>query len=404
VDAVGPEEVRRAGAASAGLVSRTPVLSSRTLGERAGGTIALKAENLQRTGSFKLRGALARLLPLPGGGPGVTTGSAGNHAAALAWAARARGLACEVFMPASAPIAKAEAAAALGAVVRLGGASVVECIAAARERAVESGMVFVHPFDDPLVVAGQGGVGLELVEQVPDLAMVVVPLGGGGLASGLAIAVKSAYPEARVIGVQAAACAPFVAALRGGAPSEAHGAPETIADGIAVKRPGELTLPLVERWLDDVVAVGEDAIAEAMILLLERAKLVVEGAGAAGVAALLSGAARPADRGTTAVVLSGGNVDPRLLAHIARRHEAEVGRTLVLATRIPDRPGALAGLLGVVGGAGANVVDVEHVRDRPDLRLGQTDVRLTLETRGHLHAQQVGAALDDAGYEVRVEG
>src|SRR5581483_1009311 len=209
----------------------------------------------------------------------------------------------------SAPIAKAEAAAALGAVVRLAGASVDECIEAARERAAEAGMVFVHPFDDPLVVAGQGGVGLELVEQVPELAMVVVPLGGGGLASGLAIAVKSAIPGARVVGVQAAACAPFLPALRGEAPGPRTAAVDTIADGIAVKRPGELTLPLVRRWLDDVVAVGEDAIAEAMVLLLERAKLVVEGAGAAGVAALLAGAVAPAGRGTTAVVLSGGNVD-----------------------------------------------------------------------------------------------
>jgi threonine dehydratase len=268
-------------------------------------------------------------------------------------------------------------------------------------------MVFVHPFDDPLVVAGQGGVGVELVEDVPDLARVVVPLGGGGLASGLAIAVKSALPGVQVIGVQAAAYAPFVEALRPGAPAPAaprSARADTIADGIAIKRPGELTLPLVARWLDGVVAVEEDAIAQAMILLLERAKLVVEGAGAVGVAALLAGIVEPAPHGVTAVVLSGGNVDPRLLAAIARRHEAEVGRTLVLATRIPDRPGALATLLAIVGAAGANVLDVEHTRDRPDLRLGQTNVRLTLETRGHAHAQQVGAAVGEAGYEVRVEG
>src|SRR5205085_11208610 len=221
---------------------RTPVLSSRTLGERCGGTVVLKAENLQRTGSFKLRCALARALALEARGPGLTTGSAGNHAAALAWAARARGLGCEVFMPTSAPIAKAEAAAALEAVVRVGAESVDECVVSARERATETGMTFVHPFDDPLVIAGQGGVGLELVEDVPDLARVVVPLGGGGLASGLAIAVKSALPGVQVIGVQAAACAPFVEALRPGTPVAAPAAPaataDTIADGIAVKRPG----------------------------------------------------------------------------------------------------------------------------------------------------------------------
>jgi threonine dehydratase len=405
VEEVGPELIRQARAASAGMVTRTPVLSSRTLGERCGGTVVLKAENLQRTGSFKLRGALARALALDAAVPGLTTGSAGNHAAALAWAARARGLPCEVFMPTSAPIAKAVAAAALGAVVRLGGESVDDCVSAARERAAETGMAFVHPFDDPLVVAGQGGVGLELIEDVPDLARVLVPLGGGGLASGLAIAVKSALPGVQVIGVQAAACAPFVDALRPGAPAPGPApAVETIADGIAVKRPGTLTLPLVARWLDGVVAVDEEAIAQAMILLLERAKLVVEGAGAVGVAALLAGIVEPAPRGVTAVVLSGGNVDPRLLAAIARRHEAEVGRTLVLATRVPDRPGALANLLAIVGAAGANVLDVEHTRDRPDLRLGQTGVRLTLETRGQEHAQQVGAAIGEAGYEVRVEG
>jgi threonine dehydratase len=403
VDAVGPEEIRRARAAAAGMVLRTPVLSSRTLSERCGGTVALKAENLQRTGSFKLRGALARALAMEAAGPGLTTGSAGNHAGALAWAARARGLACEVFMPISAPIAKAEAAAALGAVVRLGGDSVDECVALARERAAETGMTFVHPFDDPLVVAGQGGLGLELVEDVPDLARVVVPLGGGGLASGVAIAVKSALPAVEVIGVQAAACAPFAESLRLGAPAPA--APrDTIADGIAVKRPGDLTLPLVARWLDGVVAVEEDAIARAMILLLERAKLVVEGAGAVGVAALIEGVVAPAARGTTVVVLSGGNVDARLLAAIARRNEAEAGRRLVLATRLPDRPGALAQLLAVVGAAGANVLDIEHLREHPDLRLGESAVRLTLETRGESHARQVGAAVGDAGYEVRVGG
>jgi threonine dehydratase len=399
---VGPEDVRRAWRAGEGLVVRTPVLSSRTLGRRGGCTVVLKAENLQRTGSFKLRGAIAKVVALrEAAAAGVVAGSAGNHAQALAMAASSRGIPCEVFMPADAPIAKAEAAAELGARVRLGGASVDDCLAAARERAEETGMALVHPFDDPEVVAGQGGVGLELLEDVPDLARVVVPLGGGGLASGVAVAVKSARPEVEVIGIQAAACAAWPESLRLATPAAVAAAP-TIADGIAVKRPGRLTLALVSRWLDDVLTVGEDEVAEAMILLLERAKLVVEGAGAVGVAALLAGVLPPAPPGSTALVLSGGNVDPGLLASITRRHETEVGRRLVLLTRVVDRPGELARLLACVGEAGANLVDVEHVREGIGLGVRQSAVQLVLETRGQDHAREVIAAVGAAGYEARV--
>jgi threonine dehydratase len=245
-------------------------------------------------------------------------------------------------------------------------------------------------------------VGLELVEDLPDLARVVVPVGGGGLAAGVAIAVKSQRPKVEVVGVQAEACAPVVESLRGQAPASAPAPGLTIADGIAVKRPGELTLPLLERWLDDVVAVGEDAVAEAMVLLLERAKLVVEGAGAVGVAALVGGRVAPAARGTTAVVLSGGNVDAALLAAVARRHETESGRRLVLLTRISDRPGALATLLAQVASTGANLVDVAHVREGLDLHVRETAIELVLETRGKEHAEGVVAALRGAGYETRV--
>jgi threonine dehydratase len=395
-------DVDEARAAICDVVRRTPVLPSQTLSDACGGRLAVKAENLQRTGSFKLRGALNKLASLGADCErGVVAGSAGNHAWALAEAARARGVPCEVFMPTHAPLAKIEGSAALGAVVHLVGDSLEECFAAAKERAREGGLAFVHPFDDLDVVAGQGTVGLELLDDVEDLAKVVVPLGGGGLSSGIAIAVKSARPGVEVVGVQADACASFAESLRRGEPVGIASA-LTIADGIAVKRPGELTLGLVQRWLDDVVSVGEDEIAEAMVLLMERSKLVVEGAGAVGVAALLGGLVAPAASGTTVVVLSGGNVDPGLLAAVARRHETQVGRRLVLFTRVSDRPGSLARLLTCVGDSGANLVEVEHVREGVDLHVRETAVQLVLETRGREHAQEVLAAIARDGYVARV--
>jgi threonine dehydratase len=395
-------DVQRARAAVADVAKHTPVLSSLTLTERCGGEIVLKAENLQRTGSFKLRGALSKLAALGDGcARGVTAGSAGNHAWALAQAAQARGVPCEVFMPNEAPLSKTEGCRSLGAVVRFEGQSVEDCVAAARARAQEAGMAFVHPFDDPDVVAGQGTLGLELLEDVEDLAKVIVPVGGGGLSSGIAIAVKSARPQVEVVGVQVDTMATYPASLRSGEPVEVP--PRlTIADGIAVKRPGELTLGLVRDWLDDVVVVPEDDVAEAMVLLMEKAKLVVEGAGAVGVAALLGGQATAATLGTTVVVLSGGNVDAGLLASIARRHETEAGRRVVVFTRVPDRPGSLARLLSLVGEAGANLVDVEHVREGVDLHVRETAVQLVLETRGPEHADEVLTRVRDAGYEARV--
>jgi threonine dehydratase len=396
------DDVLRARDAIADVVKHTPVLPSVTLSQRLEGDVALKAENLQRTGSFKIRGALNKLSTLgDGAANGVTAGSAGNHAWALAQAAASRGVPCEVFMPTEAPLSKGEGCSALGAIVHRGGGSVEECVAAARARAEEAGMGFVHPFDDPDVVAGQGTLGLELLEDVPEVARIIVPVGGGGLASGIAIAVKSARPEVEVIGVQVASVAAYPESLRRGEPVQVPPG-LTIADGIAVKRPGELTLALIRQWLDDVVVVPEDDVAEAMVLLMEKAKLVVEGAGAVGVAALLGGQAAPAARGTTVVVLSGGNVDAGLLESIARRHESEAGRRLVIFTRVPDRPGSLARLLSLVGEAGANLVDVEHLREGLDLHVRETGVQLVLETRGREHADDVLALMRGAGYEVRV--
>lgn len=398
--------VRRAAAAGAEVVRETPVLSSRTLSDRVGATIALKAENLQRTGSFKLRGALAKIAALEAGGAdlaraGVVAGSAGNHGQAVAYAARARGIPCEVFMPLGAPNQKIDACAEFGATVRLVGASVEESLAAAHARARELGGAFVHPFDDADVIAGQGGIGLELAAQVQRLSLVVVPVGGGGLVSGVATALKALRPDVRVVGVQVERCAPVAASLAAGRAVAVERAAPTIADGIAVKRPGELTLALMRELVDEVVVVPEDAVAEAMVLLLERAKLVVEGAGAVGVAALLGGAVAPARDGTTAVILSGGNVDAGVLASVARRHESQAGRRLVLLTRLPDRPGALATLLALVGRQSANLVDITHVREGIDLHVRETAVQLVLETRGRAHADEVLAAIAAEGYETR---
>ncbi len=362
----------------------TPVLTAASLSERCGGTIRLKAENLQRTGSFKLRGALNKVRAVGDSGPGVVAGSAGNHAQALAYAARASGIRCEVFMPVDAAVSKVEAVRAFGAEVHQDGHTVADCVALARERADETGLEFVHPFDDLDVIAGQAGLGLELLDDVPDLARVVVPVGGGGLASGVAVAIKQRRPEVSIVGVQA---------------EVASAGARTIADGIAIKRPGGLTLPILERLVDDIVTVGEHQIADAMVLLVERSKLVVEGAGAASLAALLSGAVAPAPSGSTVVVLSGGNVDVGLLAAIAARHETRVGRRLRVYTRVSDLPGGLAGLLAAVAEADANLIHVEHVRDGVDLNVRETGIELTVETRGREHAALLLERLSDAGYE-----
>ena len=314
---------------------------------------------------------------------GVTAGSAGNHALALAFAARHYGVRCDIFVPAGAPITKIEACRAYGAEVVEGGASLDEAFAAARDRAHERDMAFCHPFDDPAVVAGQGTLGLELVEDLPDLACVVVPVGGGGLAAGTAIAVKSVLPHVRVIGVQAEVCAPYTGR------ASPTGPVVTLADGIAVKHPGELTRPLIEQWIDELVVVDEDAIADAMVLLMERSKLYVEGAGAVGVAAISSGLIKPADTGTTCVVLSGGNVDLGVVPGLIRRHETEAGRRLVVFARIDDRPGALVRLLAEFAAAGANLIEVEHQREGVDLHVRETGVHATFEVRSAEHAATV---------------
>ncbi|HEX3975296.1 MAG TPA: threonine ammonia-lyase [Solirubrobacteraceae bacterium] len=385
------------------LARHTPVLSSRSLSERCGGRLLLKAENLQRTGSFKLRGAVHKISRLTDV-PGVVAGSAGNHGQSLAYAARAQGIPCEVFMPREAPVAKVAAVEAFGGIVHLEGDSVDACVAAARARAEETGAGFVHPFDDPDIILGQSTLGLELLEDVPDLEQVVVPVGGGGLISGIAGVVKNRRAggdRVRIVGVQVDACAPFPESLKGSAPIT-FSARATIADGIAIKRPGDITLPLVQRWVDDMVVVSEEDIADAMVWLLERSKLVVEGGGAAGVAALLAGkvAGGTPSGGATVIVLSGGNVDAGLLAAVAQRNETLKGRRMRLFTRISDRPGGLAALLSLIADAGGNVVHVDHVRDAVALHVRETGIEITLETRSAAHSDAIVAALEAAGYDV----
>ena len=399
-DAVTLNDIRAARDVAGAVARHTPVVSSAALSERFGRSVVLKAENLQRTGAFKIRGAMNKLATLGADARfGVTAGSAGNHAQAIAFAAQYFGVPCDIFVPSGAPITKIEACRSYGANVIEGGASLVEALASSLAFAESDGRAFCHPFDDPAVVAGQGTLGLELVEDLDDLRCVVVPLGGGGLAGGVAIAVKTLMPHVRVVGVQASACAPYTGMAVG------LGALATLADGIAVKSPGVVTRPLVERWVDDIVTVDEGAIADAMVMLMDRAKLYVEGAGAVGVAALQSGVVEPIDGGTTCAVLSGGNVDLGVVPGLIRRHENTAGRRLVLFAKIDDRPGALVKFLAVFGNNGANLIEVEHQREGVDLSVRQTGVHATFEVRGPDHAELVVAAARAAGFaELRVEG
>jgi threonine dehydratase len=381
---------------------RTPLFSSRVLSELTGSRIVLKAENLQPTGSFKIRGASAKLAALgSGAAPGIVVASAGNHAQAAALAARSAGVRCEVYMPAEASVSKAEATMGYGASVHLEGDSLDDCVVLAEKRARETGLHFVHPFDDPAIVAGQGTLGLELIEDVDDLAMVIVPLGGGGLVSGIACAVDALAPQVQVVAVQAAVCAPFLAKREGHRKASAKGG-STLADGIAVKRPSGITIGLIERHVDEIVAVGENEIADAIVMLLMRSKLVVEGAGAVGVAALTEGRITPPASGTTVVVLSGGNVDTGLLSPVIRRQETDAGRRVVLFARIPDRPGSLARLLTCLGLSGANLVTVAHLREGYDLEVRETAVHIVLETRNREHAKAVLDAARESGFDVRL--
>ena len=382
-------EIEAARARIAGIARVTPVSSSETIGRRIGRPVWLKAENLQRTGSFKIRGAVNKLATLP---PeeraNVIAASAGNHGQAVAWAAREAGAHATIFMPRDAPTAKVDAARAYGAEIVLTGAGYEDAQFACAERQ-ESGATMIHAFEDEAVIAGQGTIGLELAEQLADLEAVVVPIGGGGLAAGIATALKEVRPELRIVGVQAAAFAPLAGDAVGG---------YTIADGIAVKRPGELTTAILRERVDDVVTVTDDEIAEAIVVLLERVKLVVEGAGAASVAALLSG--KVGGTGPVCALLSGGNIDATLLLAVARHGLTRGGRYVVVRTRVLDRPGELARLLTRLGSERVNVLAVEHHREGMDLPLAETEIELTLAARDEAHCGEVLARLAEWGYAV----
>lgn len=392
VDLAAIREARRAGA---GVVKHTPITESAALSERCGGSVVFKAENLQRTGSFKIRGAMNKITSLGAAAAnGVVAGSAGNHAQSLAFAARHFGIPCRIFVPAGASLSKMEAVRSYGATLTEGGETLSDAVTIAREHAEAEGLNFCHPFDDPMVVAGQATLGLELAEDINDLATVIVPLGGGGLTGGVALALKQLNPNVRIIGVQVRACAPYA-----GSPP-ADGPIVTLADGIAVKQPGDFTRPVIEKYVDDIVVVEEDLVADAMVMLMDRAKLYVEGGGAVGVSALLSGQVRPAAQGTTCVVLSGGNVDLGLVPNLIRRHETQAGRRLILFVRISDRPGGLARLLTLFAEAGANLIEVEHVREGVDLHVRETGVQVVLEVRSRDHAATVMRTATSAGYDV----
>lgn len=382
-----------------GLLQLTPVERSRAVSDRVGQPVWLKAENLQRTGSFKLRGAANRIgqLTAEERARGVVCASAGNHAQGVALAAATYGVEATVFMPVEAPLPKVDATTGYGAEVRLVGDTFDASLQAALEATERDGKVFVHPFDHPDIIAGQGTLGLEILEQVPEASTIVVCVGGGGLVSGVAVAAKARRPDVRVVGVQATGSASFGPSLAQGSPQELEQV-DTIADGIAVKRPGELTLAHVDALVDEVVTVDDAAISQAVVLLLERAKLVVEPAGAAAVAALLSGAVHP--DGPVVATLSGGNIDPLVLQHLVTAGLAAEGRFVTLRTRVPDSPGELARLLRSVADTRANVVGVEHHRLGSRLALGQVEVIVELETRGPEHVARIREALAGAGYPI----
>jgi threonine dehydratase len=374
-----------------GIARVTPVYASETFSRMSGREVWLKAENLQRTGSFKIRGAVNRIATLSDRErtAGVVAASAGNHAQAVAWAARHAGIDATIFMPQDTPVAKTEATQNYGARVELGGEMFDDAYDAARAFAESTGATFVHAFEDERVIAGQATLGLELHEQIPSMATVVIPIGGGGLAAGIATTLRELRPDVHIVGVQPAACAPLAGGVERGF---------TIAEGIMVKNPGELTSSIIRDKVDDVVTVSDDDISHAIVLLMERTKLVVEGAGAAPLAALLRG--EIAGDGPVAVVVSGGNIDSTLLISVMRHGLTRAGRFLVMRTRVPDRPGELVKLLTLIARERVNVLSVEHHREGMHVAVAETEVELTLGTRDAQHCDAIVAAVREWGYPV----
>jgi threonine dehydratase len=399
--AVTLEDVQAAARLLDGVIQRTPVQYSQALSDRVGVPVHLKCENLQRAGSFKIRGAYTRMSRLTEEqrAAGVVAASAGNHAQGVALAARLLGVRATVFMPHGAAMPKLMATRGYGATVEQVGTTIDDCIARAREFEAEHGAVFIPPFDHPDIVAGQGTCGLEILEQVPDVRTVLVCTGGGGLLAGIATAVKGLRPDVRVLGVQAEQAAAWPLSLREGHPVALERM-TTMADGIAVGRPGDVPFGVVRELVDDIATVSEDSLARAMLLLLERAKLVVEPAGAAAVARLMDlGEHGGADlEGPVVAVVSGGNVDPLLLLRIIRSGLTLAGRYLQFRVRVPDRPGSLAGLLATLAELQANVLEVVHGRTSASLGVHEVQIALTVETEGPEHSEQVVQVLGERGY------
>ncbi len=402
------DEIEAARAIVSRVAQPTPMESSRYLTDVLGAPVLLKCENLQRTGSYKIRGAYNRLSKLSEEerARGVVAASAGNHAQGVAFAARELGIHATIFMPVGVAIPKFQATRAYGADVVLSGSIVDETLRAAADFAAETGAVFIPPFDHPAIVAGQGTLGLEILEEAPEVTTIVVPIGGGGLISGVASAVKQRAARegrtVRVIGVQAANAAAYPPSLAAGEPVDIS-LVTTIADGIAVSRPGALNFEIIREAVDEVVTVTEDDLARALLVLLERAKLVVEPAGAAGVAAILSGAVTAPADGTLVAILSGGNIDPLLMQRVIGDGLAAADRYLKLSIMLPDRPGQLARIAEILAGVNANVVEVLHTRHGRGMQLSQVELNVSVETRGTEHRQHVIQALRAAGYDPVLE-
>ena len=397
------EEVRGAAALLDGIATRTPVDASRALSQAAGADVWLKCENLQRAGSFKIRGAyvrMARLTPQERA-RGVIAASAGNHAQGVALAARLLGIDAIVYMPVDAALPKVAATRDYGAEVRLHGASVDEALVAALAESERTGAVLIHPFDHRDVVAGQGTIALEILEQVPDVATILVPVGGGGLAAGIAAAIAEVRPEVRVVGVQAARAAAYPASMAAGRPIAATSV-RTMADGIAVGTPGLVPFEVLHRLGCEIRTVTEEDLSRALLLVAERAKLLVEPSGAAAVAALMA-APEGTFAGPVVAVLSGGNIDPLVLLRVVRHGLASAGRYLQLRVKVDDSPGALAGLLGELAATGGNVMHVSHVRTGTGLAIDEVEIEVQVETKGPDHCAQVRKHVLDAGFRL-VEG
>ena len=396
---VGMAEIGDARRRLEGVAVSTPVDRSRALSDHVGGPVFVKCENLQRTGSFKIRGAYNRIIRLSEieRAAGVVAASAGNHAQGVALAASLAGVHATVFMPEAASLPKVEATKRYGAEVVLTGHDFGQAFAAAQEFSQARGVTFVHPYDHRDIIAGQGTAGLEVMEQLPDVRTIVVPVGGGGLISGVAAAAKAMKPDVRIIGVQAAGAASFPPSLQRGYPVPLERM-TTIADGIAANSPGELTLAHVQDLVDDVVVVSDEAIGEALVFTAERMKLVAEPAAAAGIAGVLTNVGDVVP--PVVVVLSGGNIDPLLLLRVIRFGMSASGRYFAFNTKIPDRPGELHRLLGLIADAGANIVGVEHHREGAAVDLSEVQVQMQVETRGPGHIEELSDRLVSAGYHL----